>query len=289
MLAPRPRARQSIIRRRVLALLENAGSEGVSEHLLIAAYGFSLVQLAGLVRAGLASATPTSVNAGARGHLYCRVADHRCRAANAGEGKGMRRSIFGNPEHWHRRVRRLRGLCLNNSMILSRGRQCFASPRIMSTSRSMRGCEPTAAADDQPHSQTRLFLPPRRPVVGRGLRRARRWQGGRAHSPGEHLGPARATLGLVDHRHRARDAWLDERPCDNANRRWRSFGGRGNGRSRDYGKRFSGSPIKPEQQRHYSKRHSHHRDRSNMVLGEHRTPCGLLHQTVVEGHQSSIV
>jgi hypothetical protein len=38
--------------------------EGVSEHLLIAAYGFSFMQLASLVRSGLASATPTRIRAG---------------------------------------------------------------------------------------------------------------------------------------------------------------------------------------------------------------------------------
>jgi hypothetical protein len=36
----------------------------------------------------------------------------------------------------------------------------------------------------------------------------------------------------------------------------------------------------------YSKRHSIHRDRSNMVFGEHRTPCELLHQTVIACRQN---
>jgi hypothetical protein len=64
MPAPRPLARPSAIHRRALALLDNAGVEGVSEHLLIAAYGFSFMQLASLVRSGLASATPTRIRAG---------------------------------------------------------------------------------------------------------------------------------------------------------------------------------------------------------------------------------
>ena len=58
------RPRHPPARQRALALLANAGSEGVSEHLLMAAHGFSLMQLAGLVRAGLASATPQRVKAG---------------------------------------------------------------------------------------------------------------------------------------------------------------------------------------------------------------------------------
>jgi|RhiMetdeSRZDD1v2_1073273.scaffolds.fasta_scaffold1363640_2 hypothetical protein len=50
-------------RRRALELLAGCGPEGCSEHVL-RTHGFTTEQLVELVRAGLASATPTRVRAG---------------------------------------------------------------------------------------------------------------------------------------------------------------------------------------------------------------------------------
>ena len=78
MAAPPQKHSLSIPRRRALELLASS-SNGATKELLVVAYGIDRDTIAGLVRAGLATARIETVNAGSKP-----IKVRRCRITNAG-------------------------------------------------------------------------------------------------------------------------------------------------------------------------------------------------------------